>query len=468
MYRFRSIRNLLGEFQELERQEIYFASASELNDPMEGLRDIFWTGDAIVWRNLIIHYIKSLERIYFLFQLQGPEQAIDERNLPGMHELMGYPTEAKKKIVEEIISKLFASPYISKLPDAFARRKTPVRRNELTMCLRTIHAQVLSAINEVYAEHSLATPLKTKAGVVELPENSPEIDSSIIDILEQDSMGPSSERFFSLLNILTESMLWSKQSADASVPQMGSVAFMLVDFPGKFVSKLEGEIFPPWYTASFLSECSNSAVWGHYGDNHRGVCLKFRTIAKDGKEHVQLKTECGVNGAGTVFEMRPHQFRPVRYDTKPLPIDFFRFIGRMPKFQLNAMWYKDASGNSSICGEHLAADKEGAWGESYWDNYLKGLCVKLKEWEYEKEYRLIVHGDFVDYSKSADRKLFYDFNSLEAIIFGIKTSREDKLKIVRIIQQKCQLAKRTDFEFYQAYYASDIGAIETIKIDPLK
>ena len=51
-YRFRSMEYLLGDkYQELERKTIYFASPDQLNDPMEGFRDIMWSGDKIVWTN---------------------------------------------------------------------------------------------------------------------------------------------------------------------------------------------------------------------------------------------------------------------------------------------------------------------------------------------------------------------------------------------------------------------------------
>lgn len=43
LYRFRPLKRLL-QYGELEKQEIYFASPSELNDPMEGFRDLFWRG----------------------------------------------------------------------------------------------------------------------------------------------------------------------------------------------------------------------------------------------------------------------------------------------------------------------------------------------------------------------------------------------------------------------------------------
>ena len=69
-YRMRSLDRLLGDkWQEndgkdgeLEKQEIYFASPSELNDPMEGFSNIVFKGDKIVWHNFFKHYVMCLER----------------------------------------------------------------------------------------------------------------------------------------------------------------------------------------------------------------------------------------------------------------------------------------------------------------------------------------------------------------------------------------------------------------------
>jgi hypothetical protein len=56
-YRYRPIKAVLDGFHELESQEIYFSTPDELNDPMEGSKDLFWRGDEIVWRNFLRHYI---------------------------------------------------------------------------------------------------------------------------------------------------------------------------------------------------------------------------------------------------------------------------------------------------------------------------------------------------------------------------------------------------------------------------
>jgi len=60
IYRFRPTSALLGGFHELENQEIYFAPARQLNDPLEGYKDLFWRGDEIVWKNFLRHYILCL------------------------------------------------------------------------------------------------------------------------------------------------------------------------------------------------------------------------------------------------------------------------------------------------------------------------------------------------------------------------------------------------------------------------
>ena len=65
-----------------------------------------------------------------------------------------------------------------------------------------------------------------------------------------------------------------------------------------------------------------------------------------------------------------------------------------------------------------------------------------------------------DYSNPLDRKLKYKFEDLSGIIFGINTSEEDKLSIIRIIQAKCKQEQRKEFEFHQAYYSKKAGKID--------
>ena len=62
LYRIRSMKKLLGK-GELENQQIYFSPVEDLNDPVEGYKDLLWRGDRVVWRNLLKHYVLCLLNI---------------------------------------------------------------------------------------------------------------------------------------------------------------------------------------------------------------------------------------------------------------------------------------------------------------------------------------------------------------------------------------------------------------------
>ena len=241
--------------------------------------------------------------------------------------------------------------------------------------------------------------------------------------------------------------------------------FIQWEFPQKYVSSLEGSIYPPLYIASFVKECNNAAVWGNYGDRHKGVCLKFKTNGKDPEQVMQLLTEYGYSN-GPIIGMRPHSFKEVEYHNKHIEVDFFRSIWQMSKMELRALWYSDEKGNISECADHLSdKQKEDEWGEQNWRKMLDSANIKLAEWNYEEEYRLVIHSMFQDYSTKERRKLKYDFNDLEGIVFGIKTEVDDKIRIIELIKAKCKKHNRNDFAFYQAYYCRESSKIENLKLN---
>ena len=90
LYRLRPLKYLLGEeYRELEQQSIYFASLEELNDPMEGFRDIVWQGDQIVWTNLFRHYLYCFYLTYGLIRLVGDSRKIEPQEIPIMGRALG-------------------------------------------------------------------------------------------------------------------------------------------------------------------------------------------------------------------------------------------------------------------------------------------------------------------------------------------------------------------------------------------
>lgn len=242
--------------------------------------------------------------------------------------------------------------------------------------------------------------------------------------------------------------------------------FSILDFPEKYTKQLEDIVHPEWYTACFMGSCSNSSIWGSYGENHAGICLRFKTTLHDGKHSITLTRPYGIGTDGLISGSLAHDFQKVEYTNKHVSIDFFECLGRLPAPTLDKYWYCNAEHKRSSSADAMHRSQQ-EWRDGYWKNFTAKTASKLKDWRYEDEYRLILTGE-LDFSTTESRKATYDFESLDGIVFGIKTPLETKLAISRIIEEKCRATGRTDFKFFQAYYARSKGVIEHHDLSLLK
>jgi hypothetical protein len=87
---------------------------------------------------------------------------------------------------------------------------------------------------------------------------------------------------------------------------------------------------------------------------------------------------------------------------------------------------------------------------------------------HEREYRLILTSNLERFDDKPSRKLKYRFSDLVGIVFGMKTTAEDKIRIMKIIAKKCRAEGRTDFEFYQARYSRQAQKIVLVPLTLLK
>lgn len=73
----------------------------------------------------------------------------------------------------------------------------------------------------------------------------------------------------------------------------------------------------------------------------------------------------------------------------------------------------------------------------------------------EREYRIVLQSSLGFYEETKDRLLEYKFEDLQEIIFGMKTCREARIKIIEIVESKCKENKREKFDFYEMTYSSE-------------
>ena len=240
---------------------------------------------------------------------------------------------------------------------------------------------------------------------------------------------------------------------------------LIFDFPRVYLKQIGELLYLNWYVACFMRDYHNSSAWGHYGDNHKGVCLIFEAETTGKMNCLTLNQITGYSNDREVWNPSLRAFYEVNYQDKIDEIDFFRSIGCLPITRLKKAWYSDQNGNLSECGAHLGTGgDELAWRENYWANFYRDITAKTKDWEYEQESRLILYSMLTDLREKRQRTLTYNFSSLKGIIFGINTSDSDKVEIIEIINKKCQENNRTDFEFFQAYYCPETGNIQKHKL----
>ena len=210
-------------------------------------------------------------------------------------------------------------------------------------------------------------------------------------------------------------------------------------------------------------------MWGNYGDGHKGVCLKFKVTPNSaGTPSLKLNRIVGASGgpkgSRVDYGYRDFAFYKVCYSSTPPTVDFFRYIGRLVMPALSRDWLHDETGKPSICRAAMF-DQEDVWRKDYWDRFQSTITTKLTDWQHEDEYRLLLYSVLGRYDGPAALK--YEFDSLAGIIFGINTSMDDKIAVMKILEEKCKAAGRTDFQVEQAYYSPESGKIETYSMSPL-
>lgn len=461
LYRFRPVENLLGEYQQLERQSIFFAPPEILNDPAEGFRVIYFKGDAVLWDNLFKHYLACLVNSTYDYLLFDERESIEDLNHSFSPEDM--IPEGMKKHWEELKACFLGNEGIKSLIKNIVEVTAGLSQVETSYFLSLIHPFALNCVYEIFS----------KMGV--FPAGfSPYNDFELSKVLKPEYFDSLKTLEMETREKVLEFMLFQYQLQALQVPmvleyskdyQEPNKRFLITYFPTAYVKNLESLMYPNWFTACFMTRATNSAVWGNYGQNHSGVCMIFNAdLCEDGKHSLKLDNAViGYGDKGKILSKSSFEFHEIRYTHLQEPLNFFASIGQLPIPQVYKQW------TLNDCGERSAYDLSfnDEWREQYWKRFYLAITQKSKEWQYENEHRLIINNMGGGYSQGGTA-LNYDFKSLKGIIFGINTKYEDKMKIIRIIESKVRSNNHYDFKFYQAYYCRHSGEIKHAELNRLR
>ncbi len=417
-YRFRSIDTLLGERQELEQQQVYFCPPDELNDPVEGYKDLFWQGDEIVWRNLIRHYLLCLTQAVALASVAGKDYSPDLSRGFVFTTPSSLPTDRFKDIYQRICAAFFSAHTLDQIPALLAKRTFPFRREELEFCLRGLHAVAINSVIKIFREENLMPPASAASPAPEFSEK------TVVDGLTRvlNAINGSNIDSEALCQLFTAATHFHRQ--EELIRYLGATNELarawhsiFYAFPERYVDSLGDLVYFDWYTACFVADPAHAAMWGNYGNGHKGVCLKFRAEERHGQPPTLRMRgitawHAGPGGSGPTYGDLVLPFEKMTYTDKLAEIDFFRSIGRISVGALKSEWYTDSDGRISGCAEHVFAQTNG-WHQRYWADFHAMTITKLQDWRHEDEYRLILMSPLGTFHESKDRKLTYHFSDLE-------------------------------------------------------
>ncbi|MFC3070496.1 DUF2971 domain-containing protein [Phenylobacterium soli] len=467
LYRFRSVEGLLGEHAELARQEIYFAPTGELNDPMEGYLDVVWRGDGILWRNLLRNYLVSLVHV----AAYGFDEPMDADTQLGLAWLTRVDVKDQPiaPILEEFTSAILAKSPAKRLIAHLADRRRRIGRDELAYWLWTLHPSAVGALLNLMIDRGMLTA--AAAPDEKQVARSEAALSGQIDAMRK--LAPLTRRraatYFSVARNTAAQLALIHDYGDPALEQAEAWRFFTRKFPDRYVEGLEAMVYPPWHVACFLEDPRNAAMWGVYGDHHRGVCLKFATQPVESGVGLELEAFSGWQGNSD--GIKPHigkrvlSFQKVRYSPVRPQIEFFSSLGNIPRYKVIGDWLADDQGRRSPLIRDLDAETP-AWRTAYWDRFQRSQAVKTPEWAHEREHRLVLSS-----SGALDkplRKARYDFGALTGVIFGLRTPDNDKRRIMQVIEQKCREAGRREFEFHQAYWSAANRRLDIAPLPLLK
>ncbi|MBO6204502.1 MAG: DUF2971 domain-containing protein [Selenomonas sp.] len=456
IFRYRKFENGI---REIEDQTIYFAARNELNDPtIEGYLNVYWQGDCIAWNGLLKNYVCSLHQALTQYLLKVDEAGIrDNAAMVDVHHFDNVPLG---NILMKLGSKFLQHDVVKKYSDLLGNNKVRVSRDELIFCLLSVHNIALIDTLDAFYESGYKD------------EAIKDLSLKLKEKISFDMPREGYERFLQESKEVRQKLLhhivgmyddfYKQIYGGTDDLQKRTWLTVITNFPNAYVDKLEDFIHPEVYIACFSEKENDNSMWGKYADNHTGLCLIYDTHTVRGNDTIALLQPYSYSLNGQSFKYRDEKLYQINYGGNVREANFFTMLGKFNGQQLYS-WLSDDDGLRSNCLNEIY-DNEDKWRNEYWQCLYDRYCHKTKDWEHEKEYRLLLVNTFYEFTSPESRIIKYHFSNLRGVILGMNMPVENQIKVLNAIQKKCEETGRSDFEVYIAEYDHDSDSITKRRI----
>jgi len=465
LYRYRSVKSAI---KDIKSGAFYFASRNELNDPVEGHVSVYWKGDKPAWEGLFNNYVCSLFYAISNYLLAEDESVLWEKTL--LTDIHAFDSVPLGGLLRKVGADLLYDEVINRIVSFYGKKELKCSSEELHLILQLIHNRAFCICMGYYKDSGIVS--KEEADKILKRQNldvlnvfpleqlkksesdnirsmiAAIVDNGVTDLMEHQvvKLGLQKPGFaYGKIDFSRKNLTKVKRER-----QHRNWIALYMEFPRMYISQMKNMVYPDAYFVCFSGKNDNSVMWGNYADNHKGVCLIY---------DVDYNSSERDERAGYYIEGAKINPRKVEYGGEIIERNFFETFGRLTRPQIKA-WLTGKDGSLSKYFEPFKDDNSiNEWRTQYWETFRVKNFRKLEAWSYEEEYRVFVENCFyknedVDKEISTKtekqkRNLKYDIKMLKGIIFGIRTSEYDKIKIIKALTKK---GIADDIEYYQADY----------------
>ena len=420
VYRYRTIKQILNR-KELRDRYFYFSELENLNDPMEGFLNVFWDGDSILWHNLFKHYILCLADLYLQASFSKGNYKITSDYLDiDINDSILY-SDFYRSLYNNVYNTILEMDIVKKVLSILIKWK--VDKNTLLYYLEIVHPYILETIMDEFAACGmLPNPKLGNLDLVDIFEPSDNLDKERILKL------PEPFRIDLAFNRL-KNKIEKNETMEIDEPRL---MLFYLEFPSMYIDRLMDIIKPKAYMSCFSKVFDNSAMWGHYADNHKGICLIF-------DEGIGEDLRIGCNEVEGLYD--------VEYKETMIPINFFLLIRYSDKWL--DFWYTHEDNKCFLYDKRY---------DRQWPIHYASLCKsiftqKTIDWKSECEVRALILDHQYRYDSTEKRKIYYSKDILKGVILGVNMNEKDKVTLIREVKNNRDKF-RVDFKIYQAYFDS--------------